>query len=227
MLINQNQSKTCTALFFLFLRLFFAARGHPSFFLGVPRVFLHMTCHLCTQMFCFKRYSNGGGPREDARACYSTVPHEIHDHFQMIFWYKKVIKSVPKIFDDPKAICCDFYLTKTDEKTVKMNWNHVIHTSRTSSSTFELNSNWRRFNNFNFKLAQVGGVEIETSAGSRFEKVKWRDLAECVEYRQKSLQTDGSLVLEWNPPSFAPGALGRLPLSRCVPRPSAKLNSNL
>ena len=54
MLINQNQSKTCTALFFLFLRLFFAARGHPSFFLGVPRVFLHMTCHLCTQMFCFK-----------------------------------------------------------------------------------------------------------------------------------------------------------------------------
>lgn len=201
--------------------------GTPPFFWVCPECFYTWRVIYVPKCFVSNWYSNGSGPREDARACYSTVPHEIHDHFQMIFWYKKVIKSVPKIFDDPKAICCDFYLTKTDEKTVKMNWNHVIHTSRTSSSTFELNSNWRRFNNFNFKLAQVGGIEIKTSAGSSFEKVKWRDLAECVEYRQKSLQTDESLVLEWNPPSFAPGALGRLPLSRCVPRPSAKLNSNL
>ena len=177
-------------------------------------------------MFCFKLIFDHSETREDARAGYSTVPHVIHGEFQMFFRYKKVTKSVPKIFDDPKAICCDFYLTKTGEKTIKMNWNHVTHTSPTSSSTFELNSNWRRLNNFKFKLAQLRRFEIELSAGSRFEKVKWRDLAECVEYRQKSLQTDESLVLEWNPPSFAPGALGRLPLSRCVPRPSAKLNSN-
>ena len=107
MLNNQNQSKTCAAPNFLFLRLFFAARGHPSFFLGVPRVFLHITCHLCTQMFCFKLIFDHSETREDARAGYSTVPHVVHGEFQMFFRYKKVTKSVPKMFFPFSCFLCD------------------------------------------------------------------------------------------------------------------------